>query len=256
MKFCNHFWWRVTNGLALTPRRFEALLQAGLHSMSVSLDGLEENHNWMRGNAQSFSKASQAIDLLVGEPSVAYDVITCVTEHNYEELPRLRDFLIAKGVRDWRLLTVVPMGRAAADAELGLTDAHFRGLMEFIKTTRREGSIRAEYGCEGYLGAYEFDVRDHAFVCSAGVTIGSVLIDGSISACTSIRSDYHQGNIYQDDFIDVWEHRFAAYRTDEWKRTGVCASCNAFRYCRGNGMHLRRGDGSLMVCHLKRLEAE
>ena len=43
----------------------------------------------------------------------------------------------------------------------------------------------------------------------AGFT--SVMIDGSISACASIRSDLAQGNIYKDDFIDVWENRYQPY---------------------------------------------
>ena len=38
------------------------------------------------------------------------------------------------------------------------------------------------------------------------------MADGAIGACTSIRTDYHQGNIYEDDFMEVWEKRFAALR--------------------------------------------
>ena len=73
-------------------------------------------------------------------------------------------------------------------------------VLDFIRDTRKEGIIRASYGCEGFLGNYEGEVRNTPFFCSAGISVGSVLIDGSISACSSIRSNYHQGNIYQDDF--------------------------------------------------------
>ena len=34
---------------------------------------------------------------------------------------------------------------------------------------------------------------------------------------------------------------------------GPCAECDVFDYCQGNGMHLRDGDGQLMLCHLARL---
>ena len=53
----------------------------------------------------------------------------------------------------------------------------------------------------------------------------SVLADGAISACASIRSDYHQGNIYRDSLMDVWNTRFRPYRDREWMRTGECADC-------------------------------
>ena len=248
-------WGMVTNALHLTPERYRGLLRAGMHSMTISLDGLEEDHNWMRGNPQSFQMVSQAIDLLAATPGFTFDIVTCVTQKNYEKLDEIGDFLISKGVGRWRLFTVFPVGRAAHDPMMQLTDEQFRGVFDFIKRTRKEGRIRADYGCEGFLGNYEGEVRNRLFSCQAGVTVGSVLCDGSISACTSLRANYHQGNIYQgDDFMDVWENRYAAYRNREWMRTGDCAGCSYWRYCQGNGMHLRDDDGQLLLCHLKRLQ--
>ena len=246
-------WGMVTNALHLTPERYRGLLKAGIHSMTVSLDGLETDHNWMRGNGQSFQMVSQAIDMLVATPGFTFDIVTCVTRRNYPKLDDIKEFLIAKGVSRWRLFTVFPVGRAANDPDMRLTDEEFRGVFEYIRNTRKEGRIRADYGCEGFLGNYEAEVRNRLFSCQAGVTVGSVLCDGSISACTSLRADYHQGNIYKDDFMEVWENRYAAYRNREWMRTGECADCRYWRYCQGNGMHLRDGDGRLLLCHLRRL---
>jgi hypothetical protein len=36
-------------------------------------------------------------------------------------------------------------------------------------------------------------------------------------------------------------------------KTGECADCRFWKWCEGNGMHLRDKDGSLMMCHLKRI---
>ena len=247
-------WGMVTNGLALTPQRYEGLLKAGLHSMTISLDGLEESHNWMRGNEHSFQNASKAIEMVCRSNAIAFDVVTCVNRKNYNELPAIRDFLISIGLKQWRLFTVFPVGRAANDPMLQLSHEEFKGTFEFIKKTRKEGVIQASYGCEGFLGNYEGDVRDHFFNCQAGVTVASVLADGSISACPSIRVDYHQGNIYQDNFLDVWENKFQPYRDHSWMKKDECAACKFFRYCRGNGMHLRDENGKLLFCHLNRLE--
>ena len=243
----------VTNALYLTPTLLHQLVSAGLNAITISLDGMEDNHNWMRGNKNSFQAVSAAIDMLKQEPNVVWDIVTCATERNYDELPMLREWLIEKGVTSWRLLDVFPVGRAAKTPEVLLSDEHFKGLLEFIKETRREGRIMVAYGCEGFVGSYEMDVRDYAFFCKAGITVGSVLIDGSISACSSIRSDYHQGNIYKDDFMDVWENRFEVYRNRDWMKRDGCADCNMFRYCKGSGMHLRDSDGKLLQCHLSRI---
>ncbi len=249
-------WGMVTNGLALTPERFLGLRRAGIHSITVSLDGLEDAHNWLRCHPDSFRQASQAIDLLVADGHLVYDVVTCVHQRNFGQLAQLRDFLTDKGVTGWRLFPIFPMGRAANNPELQLNGKQFRQLLDFIRQTRKEGRIRAAYSCEGYVGPYEGDVRDWLFRCEAGVTVASILADGSIGACTSIRSNYSQGNIYQDDFMEVWENRYQQHRNREWMRQGPCLDCKHWRYCEGNGMHLRDNDGHLLVCHMQRIENE
>lgn len=267
-------WGMVTNGWSMTPEKFSGLLKSGLHSLTISLDGLRENHDWMRGREGTFERASKAIGMicsfneacraggsalgfksLTPSDAVAFDVVTCVNKRSLGELPMLKEHLISLGLREWRLFTVFPMGRAASDPELQLSSAEFRELMEFIKTTRAEGRINASFSCEGFLGPYEGDVRDRFFSCEAGVTVGSVLCDGSISACASIRSDYHQGNIYRgDSFWDVWTRGFGQYRDRAWMRSSEpCASCRSWRYCLGGPFHLRAADGSLLLCHLNQL---
>lgn len=246
-------WGMVSNGRLMTPKMIDGLLEAGIHSLTVSLDGFEEHHNWMRGLPDSFSYASSAVEMLAKVPSIKFDVVTCVNNLNYDTLEQFKEYLISLGLKSWRLFTVFPVGRAAADQQLQLSSEKFRGLMEFIKKTRKEGRIRASYGCEGFLGEYEGEVRDHLFSCQAGLSIASVRIDGSISACGSIRADYNQGNIYKDDFIEVWENRFQQYRNRSWMKTGKCAACKWFRYCQGNGMHLRDGNGDLLLCHMERI---
>lgn len=246
-------WGMVTNGLYLSRERLQALLKAGLHSLTLSLDGLKEEHNWMRGHTESFQRVDNALSMLVQLPHLTFDVVTCVTPRNYNQMADIRDYLIEKGVARWRMFSVFPTGRAAKDPEMLLSNEQYRGMLDFIRQTRKERKIRLDYGCEGFLGNYEGEVRDHFFTCQAGVTVGSVLIDGSISACTSIRANYKQGNIYEEDFMDVWEQRFQQYRDRSWMKTGECKDCSYFRYCQGNGMHLRDDEGRLMHCNLHRI---
>lgn len=122
-----------------------------------------------------------AVRHIVREPELAFDVVTCVTEPLVPQLEAFRDRLVAEGVRHWRLFSIFPAGRAKGDGTLRLTDAGFRTLLDFIRRTRREGRIDASYACEGFLGGYEAEVRDHFYQCAAGVSVASVRVDGSIS---------------------------------------------------------------------------
>ena len=93
------------------------------------------------------------------------------------------------------------------------------------------------------------------FFCRAGISVASILADGSISACPNLRDNFIQGNIYQDNFRDVWENRYGIFRDRRWTKTGICADCKSYKYCQGNGMHLRNDkNGELLFCHLKRIE--
>ena len=246
-------WGMVTNGLALNRERFTALRKAGLRSLTISCDGLQEDHIWLRQHPLAFEGATRAIRLAAADKGLTWDVVTCANQRNYPHLKEIREMLWGMGVRNWRVFGIDPMGRAATNPELLLTDEQFRGLMDFIAAEREQGR-HVSYSCEGYLGSYEGRVRDHLYHCAAGISIASILIDGSISACTSIRGKYYQGNIYRDSFWEVWEHGFKPYRDRSWmKKQTPCKDCKAFAFCEGNGMHLRREDGSLMLCHLERL---
>jgi len=248
-------WGIVTNGLLLNQRRLDSLMDAGIRAITVSLDGLQDAHNWLRGNPKSFEKAFSAINLLNQTPDLKYDVVTCVNQANFPELEQLRDLLICNGIKSWRIFTIFPIGRAAEDEKLQLTASDFKKLFDFIKQTRKEGKIKLEYGCEGFLGNYEGKVRDQFFFCRAGINIASVLADGSISACPNLRENFIQGNIYRDNFADVWENRYQKYRERGWTRTGLCADCDSYKYCEGNGLHLRdEKTGELLFCHLKKIE--
>lgn len=248
------FWGLVTNGHILDQALMNELMKSGLRSISVDIDGTREEHNWLRNSQVSFDRAFKALLCIKNTPGLVWDVITCVNRRNLNTLEDIKTMLIDAGVKRWRCFTITPMGRAEDNDEMILSDDEFMKLMDFIVRTREEGRIMLSYGCEGYLGEYEGKVRNHHYSCRAGLTVASILNDGGISGCLSIRSDYQQGNIYTDDFWDVWSNRFVSYRDREWMKKDQCAACEVFKYCQGNGMHLRDERGKLMLCHYQKLQ--
>jgi len=236
-------WGIVTNGMLYDEARHHELVAAGLSSITVSLDGLEETHNWLRQHPQSFQRALRALRLIANDPRLIYDVVTCVHGRNLKELPQLKELLIANGIQHWRLFTIAPIGRAADDRELMLSCAQVEEMLRFIAETRNEGCIDLKFSCEAYTGKYEEEIRDSYFFCRAGINIGSVLLNGDISACPNIDRSFRQGNIYEDNLLDVWDNRFQVMRDRTWMRCGMCASCKDFKQCLGGAMHLRPAYG-------------
>ena len=249
-------WGIVSNGWDLSAKRLNSLLNAGMVTMTVSLDGMEDSHDWLRRKKGSFKRAAGAITNLANSTIPMFDVMTCLTQRNLHQLPEMKEFLVENGVKNWRFVSIFPRGRGDSDPELSLSGKQLIEALEFMKSTRESGDIRVNYSCDGFLGKYEREVRDDFMFCKAGINIGSVLIDGSISACPSLRNDFVQGNIYKDDFLDVWKNRFQVMRDRSWAKTGECANCGSWRWCGGNGLHLRdEKTGELMMCQLREMES-
>ncbi len=248
-------WGMVSNGYLYDEQKHAALLNAGLGALTISLDGLEASHNWLRRNPKSFERADVAIGLAANAPRLNFDVVTCVNSRNIDELTAIKNHLIAKHVKAWRLFTIIPIGRAKNNLELFLTDSQFQQLMDFIAETRKQGDIDVKFSCEGYVGDYEKRVRDTPFFCRAGINIGSVLIDGSISACPNVDRSFAQGNIYHDNLDTVWHTQFQLFRDRSWTKRGKCANCKEYKQCQGNGFHYWHGDKQqVLVCHNERLK--
>jgi radical SAM enzyme (rSAM/lipoprotein system) len=247
-------WGMVSNGMLLTREAVNELVETGLDTIGMSFDGFEDEHNWMRGSELSFKRADAAIDWFKEHKGLTWDLITCVNQRNFGSLEKFKEYLISRGVRQWRIFTVAPMGRAAGDDDLMLTNEQYVQLLNFIASVRREGRIRLNYSCEGFLGPYEGVVRDHVFRCVAGLSVASIRYDGAISGCLSIRSDYNQGNIHTDNFWDLWENSFKLYRDRKWMKKDECGDCKVWRYCQGGAMHLRDAEGKILSCNYLKIK--
>ncbi len=256
-------WSMVSNGWFYDEAMHRKLVAAGMGALTISLDGLEEQHDWMRGRAGSFGRAVRAVAIAAAEPRINFDVVSCINRRNIGALEAIYDRLASLGVKQWRIFTVIPIGRAKDDPEMHLSDAEFVQLMEFIRKKRAAAAavkagprpMNVTFSCEGYLGPYERKVRRNPFFCRAGITIASVLIDGRICGCPNIDRDvFSQGNIYQDRLWDVWQTRFQPFRRREWTRRGRCAECACWRDCQGNGMHNWHGDCAEVInCHYQKI---
>ncbi len=249
-------WGMVTNGYAWNQDTIKLAKESRMHSVTVSLDGFEESHNWLRGDIKSFRKAVNAIELLIThKPWKVMDVITCVNRRNIGELDKLYDFVKGLGVPRWRFFTISPIGRAVQHPDLFLTKEEFHHLMQKTIEFRKRRGMGVTYSESGYLGCYEHKVRSHDWFCRAGVSVSGIMVNGDILACPNIDRRFKQGNIFEERFIDVWEHKYKEFRDRSWMKTGECVHCSEWRQCQGNPMHLWDLDNNrTKLCHLQHFE--
>nr|MCK4929611.1 radical SAM protein [Nanoarchaeota archaeon] len=89
----------TTNG-TLINETLEKIVDSGVDSVSVSIDGLEKTHDMLRGKKGSFKKAFEGIKLLVkklGKKKVA--IYFVVTNKNVKELKEIYNLSLGLGVK-------------------------------------------------------------------------------------------------------------------------------------------------------------
>ncbi len=234
-------WGMTTNATLIDDAVAEKLREAGMSTVSVSLDGMERSHDSLRQKEGAWRLALRGLEAL--QKAGFKPQVTTVLHHgNFDDLERVYDLLCGMGVTSWRPINVEPIGRACESADLLLTPDQFRRLLSYIREKRfdQDCPMEVTFGCSHYLGVeYERMVRDHYFLCGAGILTASVRSNGDICACLDIenRPELVQGNIRKDDFMEVWKNRFEVFRGDRTAGSSKCAACPERFICGGDSTH-------------------
>ena len=245
-------WGMTSNATLITPAVAQRLADVGMGTISVSIDGLRETHDELRGLRGGYDRAMAGIQNLIDAGAFhAIQVTTVVNHGNIDQLDELFSIMDGLDIDSWRVINLEPIGRALLRPDLMLTPDDYRRLFGFIREKRAAG-YPLEYGCSHFLGMdYEAEVREWYWLCNAGVYTASIMANGDIGACLDIerRPETIQGNIRHDRLRDVWEKRFELFRHDLSDLCEDCRSCEHARFCRGDAHHSWDYDANRpMVC--------
>ncbi|MBR3306478.1 MAG: radical SAM protein [Lachnospiraceae bacterium] len=232
-------WGMTSNGTLIDKETARHLKEAGMRTISLSIDGTEETHDRYRGLPGAYRMGMEGIQNLIDLDCFNVMVTTVVNHQNINELDRLFEIFDNMDINVWRLTGLEPIGRAEKVPEMHLTADDNRRLMEFI-LEKRSKKLPVEYSCCHFLGLkYEAEVRDWYFLCNAGVYVAGILVNGDVTACLDIPHGPGtiQGNILKEKFTDIWENRFEIFRRPLSERNETCASCPQAKWCRGGSYH-------------------
>lgn len=234
-------WGMTTNGTLIDDEAAKKLREAGMATVSVSLDGLEDSHDALRGKRGAWRDALRGLQAL---KNAGFDpqVTSVFHRENFKELREMYTFLCKIGINDWRPINIEPIGRACESRDMLLDNEQMAGLISFIEGLRfdKDNKMNVTFGCSHFLGALdERMARDHYFLCAAGIITASVRVNGDISACLDIenRPELVQGNIKRDNFFDVWQRGFAPFRRDRTEDSETCRGCPERYLCGGDSAH-------------------
>lgn len=233
-------WGLVTNGMLITDEVIRRMRETGMRTISVSLDGLPETHDRLRGVPGSFDRIIAALRKLRAADFLQHiQVTTVVNRQNISEMEALREMLLPMGLDSWRVAIVDGIGRAAGQDQLLLGTQELRTYLDFIARHRRDAQLPVITSCSHYLGDRDGDMGRTPFVCHTGKRVGSILANGDIFVCPNVPRvpELMQGNVRRDRFMQVWRDGFRFFRDPESRHCGPCRDCPDWPACRGDSLH-------------------
>lgn len=243
----------TTGGYGINRTMAERMVEAGLNHVSISIDGLEETHDKLRGREGSWQFAFESMRHLKAA-GVPFSINSQLNRLSAPEFPLFYQAIQKAGAIAWQLAMTVPMGNAADNAEILLQPYELLVLHPMLiyigERARREGVNLQPGNNVGYYGPYERRIRnlsvddnDWAFWkgCQAGLSVLGIEADGAIKGCPSLPTGPYTGaNIRDKSLYEiVTETQELTFNlkagTDEgtdhmW---GFCKSCEFAELCRG-----------------------
>ena len=207
----------TTNGTLLT-RRIRLLAAHPPHSISVSIDGLDETHDRLRGREGTATKAWAGIERLLAETDIAVNVYFVVTGLNVHELVPVYERAVALGA-------AFDFWPVNGHPELGIHDEQGREAYRKAVATvmarephRQEHAGYYEYGreylegrrdrvrCLGLVEQFGVDHRGRLVPCCVwgieDMAVGSVLEQPLQELLTSLRAREVREQIFKEGCLD------------------------------------------------------
>jgi radical SAM protein with 4Fe4S-binding SPASM domain len=233
-----------TGARGLTRERIAAAYAAGVRAMGVSVDGLRDLHDSIRGVPGSHDQAIRAIRD-ISEVGIEPGVNTQINALSMPQLPQIFEEIVAAGAKYWQVQLTVAMGNAVDNAALLLQPHQIIDVVDTLASLYHRGrdvGFRLLPGNSiGYFGRHEPHWRsltseiEHWTGCTAGETALGLEADGTIKSCPSLpKSHFAAGETRSmsiDEALRNLESR--TVRRDGNRGRSFCGSCYYWSTCRG-----------------------
>ena len=214
----------VSNGLLITKKLIEELNKKDLDMIWISLDGLEQNHDNLRGNG-TFVKAIKAIILLKKYFNSKVAIRISLNKYNITEYKELIKIAESLDVDLIRLTPLLAFGRAKQE-NLMITQEQYIAFLNGIEQIK--SSVKIVH--PNIVNTAKFWINKNDFGCHCGKE--AIWIDelGNYSPCFFFGESFNIGNIKEKEYIKLWEN---CVDVTNYKGNDTCSNCNNYNACRG-----------------------
>jgi radical SAM protein with 4Fe4S-binding SPASM domain len=224
----------MSNGTLIDNDKARRIKEARVSDVQISLDGLEDTHDSLRGKG-NFQRTLEGVRNLVSQ-GVDTNINLTVSRVNKGQADELVHLAEGLGVSAIAFSRLVPTGRGKGLSDQALTADE---VADFYKGLRKhKGNDRVFVTSRDPLAAIpdmdeEIPQTEMPIGgCAAGIFGVTITCDGTIMPCR--RMDLPVGNIRTDSFRELWAESPVLWslRKKESYHSG-CNSCRYWSVCRG-----------------------
>ena len=229
-----------TNGMMLSQRRVDALKEAGVLGLGISLDSLEPcTHDRYRGRSGAWKKTIAGIDCC-RRSGVDFQLHFSITDANAHELAAMAAFAQSCGARALNVFFLVCVGRARS--VMAITQQRYEALLaELIELQQAYPDLIVRPRCAPHYKRIAHQLQPEALVnhisgrdgdgCIAGIHYARVNHRGGVTACPYIESEV--GNIRDVPFSSLWAGAEDFRQLRSPVLGGKCGACEYRALCGG-----------------------
>lgn len=218
----------TTNGTLINEMVIERLRCSGLKELTVSIDGLEDKHNFLRGN-NNYERAINAVKLALNSKNIKVSVAFTITSYNYEDIEPFVDRMVELGVKKIYFFRYC-MNSNAELLKLNAEQLYFSA-KEIIRMKEKYRDIKFIYENLGFYSFLLVDNFNNNFLgCNFLKDVMTVKYNGDVVVCAAISKVL--GNLFTDDIHHIYNNIFAE-KVDICKIPIECMTCMYSKSCRG-----------------------
>jgi radical SAM protein with 4Fe4S-binding SPASM domain len=222
-----------TNGALVDDSMARRLKEAGLHSITVSLDGAHaETHDQLRHYPGLFALAVAAIRTLV-KYHHRVGVSFTPTLASYQEASEVVHLAHVLGTDSVCLSQYIPTGRGARELMLG--PAQLGNVARHVLKLQTDYARRLRVHCHDcHVALLLAPEQQQAYKgCGAGTATAGIRADGSVTPCIFMPNQ--AGNLHEATFAEIWDNgpELLALRDRGQLKDGNCGGCKFKLVCGG-----------------------
>lgn len=222
----------ITNGTLINEEYAQELIDSGLDSVQVSIEGTNANvHNRIVHFKGAFEKSIKTVKIFKNL-GIHVHTNTTLNKQNRKSCLDMPRFVKSLGLNRFSMNLVIPTGSSIFNEGLIIKYSEVGDIVKQIQENSKNHNV--EFMWYSPIPLCMFNTITHDLGnkgCAACDGLLSVAPNGDVLPCSSYNQSV--GNLIKTDFVDIWKSKNAKFFRQKSYAHDICKNCESLDVCNG-----------------------